>query len=439
MTLQLLRDGILPLTGLVAVGALGFLFARSASAAAWALVAIAVPTTAIVPAVELRVTATGMNLYALDLVTGLMLAIGFTRLFTQRTPSVLAFPLAALSIAFVIHAAWGMAEFGLQAAVNNLRDWLYLLGPLVFGSTAVPRWTRDSFLPLLVGASALAGVALIQIANHGLYGADQFISIGGQMVDARPVTAVGALLIVQCLVISLSAGFARSAVWWPAIASMVAAAVLLQHRTVWIVGFVIAALGYVKWARAAIFTNERAALGAASALLFLTPVAVTLLASSTAFAESAHSATGQNSTLEWRTEGWKSLLEKHDSIQDFLVGIPAGTSLERQINHQIVIQSPHSLYVDSLLTLGTLGPLTFAWLWILIIRRRRNVAIALSVPGAAVVLIVVSDAVFGITNLLGSLQGLLLGMLLQATYRSPRPDRGRTASARLGLRGNPAG
>jgi hypothetical protein len=63
------------------------------------------------------------------------------------------------------------------------------------------------------------------------------------------------------------------------------------------------------------------------------------------------------------------------------------------------------------------------WSWILIVKRRRNVAAVLEVSAVVVVLIVASSALFGIANMLAPLQGLLLGMLLQAAFLAgPRSD-----------------
>ncbi len=357
MTSQLVREGPVLLAGLLAVGALSVLFTRNSSAAAWSLIAAFVVTQAIVPSIALQATQGAITIYALDLVAGIMFAIGVAQLVARANPPSVFLPLAALSVLFTLHVALGIVSFGLQPAVTGARPWLYFIGPLVYASQARPGWTRDSLFPLIAGAGALGVFALVQIARHGLYGANEFIEIGGELVDARPVTASGALLIAQCVLIAAAGRFVRSTLWWIAIACMCAAALLLQHRTVWIVALVAAGVGYVRWARVAIFVNERAAAGAASAILFVAPLVITLAASSSAFAESVSSATGQDSTLEWRTEGWKSLVESHSSTTELLVGVPAGTSLERRLGDQVATESPHSVYVDSLLSFGILGPL----------------------------------------------------------------------------------
>lgn len=427
LTGGILGDAPVLLAALLAVAGLSILFVRSTSAAIWSLVAAFVTTQAIVPPLDLEVTAGGLSLHALDLIAGLMFAIGLTRLLTQPTPVALSLPLLSLSVLYIIHVAWGAATLGLQLAVNSSRLWLYLLGPLVYCVQAHVSWSRKSFLPLICGAGAMAAFALAQIARNGLHGAAEFIYIGGQLVDARPVNAAGALVIVQCLLIAVAGRFVRSLPWLMVVASLGAAVLLLQFRTVWIVALLVGAVAYARWARVAINRNERAAALAASAVLLISPVVVTLVASSSAFTESIESARGQESTLGWRTASWGSLIEAHSSPQEVALGLPSGTSLARRIDDVIATQSPHSLYVDSLLSFGIFGPVAVVWLWMLIVRRRHHAAAVLQLSSVAVVLLVASQAVFGITNMLGPLQGVLLGMLLQAAWITRQDDREGTA------------
>src|SRR5262249_3596141 len=162
--------------------------------------------------------------------------------------------------------------------------------------------------------------ALANIAQHGLYAADEYITVGGEFIDARPVMAKGALLIVQCVFIALAVRFARPSILWFAVATMGAAALLLQYRTIWIVPLVVAVIASTKWARIAIFANRRAALGAVSALLFAAPVVLGLMVSSSAFAKSVDSATAKGNTLDWRWKSWTALLDAHSSLQDRILG-----------------------------------------------------------------------------------------------------------------------
>lgn len=428
MLQPLLLEGALLTAAVIVVVALAILFTRSATAAAWTLVAVFAASEAIVPPLGLQATSGGLTVYAMDVVVAVMFAIGLSRLFSRPNPSVVRWPLGVLSALFVFHAVWGIANFGLQAGVNGSRAWFYLVGPLVFASQAAPAWTRKSFTPLIVGATALSLFALYSLGRHGLHGANEFITVRGELVDARPVMAKGALLIVQCMLLAMAVRFARPGVLWIAVASMASAAVLLQYRTIWIVALVVAVIAYVNWARIAIVINERAALVAACAVLVVTPAVVALTVSSSAFGESVDSATAQDSTFEWRWKSWTLLLAAHDSAQDRVLGLPAGTPLERRIGNIVWDQSPHNIYVDALLSLGALGVVTLIYLWVVVLRRRRRAALALGVTGTLVGVIVFSQVIFGITNMLDPAQGLLLGMLLQAAFAT-LPDAQRDGTA----------
>lgn len=429
MTPDLAVLGLFLLAGLITVVGLGFVFARSSSAAAWVLVTVFAVTEGIVPPLELQVTLGSLTVYGMDVVAMPMLVIGVARLLSHPHPRWISVSLAALCALFAIHLLSGAAAFGLQAAVTSARPWLYLLGPLMYASQARISWRRESFRPLIVGAVAMAGFALFHFAQYGVHSANTYIDIRGEFLDARPVASDGSLLIIQCALIAVSARFVRSLPWWVAVASMGIAVVLLQHRTIWVVAALTGVVAYVRWARVSIFSNERAALAATSALLFVGPVAVALTVSSNAFAESVGSATGASSTLAWRTDSWETLISSHHAPEEVLVGVPAGTSLERRIGDTVATQSPHSVYVDAFLSFGTLGPLILVGLWILVIRRRRHVASALGVSSVVVALLIVSQALYGITNMLAPVEGLLLGMMLHAAYLTSRPDRSQRASS----------
>jgi hypothetical protein len=400
----------------IVIVALAALFARSAIAAVWTLVAVFVVSEAIVPPVGLQVTAGGVTVYAMDVVVTVMFAIGLWRLVTRSNPPEIVLPLALLSGLLAMHMLWGVASFGLQTGVNGSRSWLFVIGTLVFASQAEPAWTRRSFTPLIAAATALSIVALVSIAHYGLHPANDYIMVRGEFVDARPVAAKGSLLMVQCLLLLPVVRPVRPPFLWLAFGSMALAIALLQYRTVWIVAIVVVTIAYLRWARVAIFTNQRAALTAASIVLVLAPVAAGFTVSSSAFGQSVNSATEQDSTLQWRWKSWTSLLAQHSSAQDRVLGLPAGSPLERRIGNTVSTVSPHDLFVDALLTLGVLGVLALGYLFVGIVRRRHRVALALAIPSGLVVVLVFSQLIFGITEMLDPVQGVLLGMLLQAAH-----------------------
>jgi len=404
---------ILLLTALLAVVAVGFLFARSPSGAAWGLVLAFVATQALVTPLKLEASVMGYSLYVLDPITAIMLVVGVLGLLQGDHPRSLSIPLMTLSALLVLHVVWGMTTVGMQTAVTAARPWLYVVGPLVYASQATPPWTRVSFRPLIFGAAALSAYLMFWIAQNGFRGANMEVGDGSQ---SRALTGVGALLILFCLLIAVSARFTRSPGSWWLVALMGTGVVLAQYRTVWLIAVISIAVAYIGWARLAIFANERAALSAASVVLLATPVAVALAASSSALGYSARTSVGADTTLTWRFESWRGALEAHHSAQDLLLGVPAGISYARRIGGQIATVSVHSFYLDALLFFGALGLAILVYLGIRIIKLRYEASAALGVSPATVVLIVTATAIFGITTMLGAVQGLLLGMLLQGAF-----------------------
>ena len=426
---------VLALSAFAVVLAAGVLFARSPEAAAWVLVLGFVATQAMVSPLATGATVMGYSIYALDPVTSVMLVIGVLGLVQRPCPRALSFPLLSLSALLLLHVAWGAATIGLQAAVTVARPWLYVVGPLVYAAQAVPRWTRESFRPLIFGAIVLSGYVVVWIAQNGLRGANTYIEQGGDLLESRALTGVGVLFVLFCVMIAVSGHFVRSAPWWWTIALMGGAVVLAQYRTVWIVAALSIAVAYVHWARRAIFSNEEAALGAASAILLALPFAAALAVSSTAFGYSARTSVGANTTLTWRFESWRGALESHHSIQDLLLGLPAGTEIAREIGGVVTTHSVHSLYLDALFFFGMAGVLCLLYIGLQIVRFRHAASAALGISPTIVALVVVGTAIFGLTTMLGAVEGLLLGMLLQGAslgMRAPAPSMARHVVATRG-------
>ncbi len=434
---SLIEVAFLLTAALVVCGA-WLLFAHSPAAASWVLVAAFIATEGIQPGLTLVTTVGGYSVHGLDVVAFVMLGVGVVRLVSRNRPAWMSPGLVLIAVLFVAHLLWGAMEFGPQTAVNWLRPWLYFISPLVYAAYAVPQWTRASFRPLLAGAAFLSIYAFVRIADVGLHGANVRTEIGGQLFyDTRPVTGVAALFMLQCVIVAVSARFITSQFWLVAVLTISAAIVFVQFRTVWAIALITLAIAYVKWARGAIFANERVALGVAAVVLMLVPVAVASAASSSSLEHSVESTTAQDSTLRWRTESWRRLIEAHSSPAEIALGVPAGTPLAREVNGQIRTESPHSVYVDSWLSFGILGPVLVLWLGVGLYRRRRRVADAYGLSSLVVGLLMVGQAIFAITTMFGPVQGLLTGMLLQASAldrssESDPPD-GDVASASGGV------
>ena len=417
MHLELLLPLLFLATALVLTVGLGLIFARSTTAGVVILTAAYIVSQGIAERMHLQVTVGGFTIYALDVISALMLGIGLVRLFGPDVPSGLSRPLFILVALLGLHLIWGASQFGLQTAVTSGRDWLNVLAALVFTATALPRWDSRSFRPLLLGALVLCVYAFTFIARYGIHGANTALVIDGRLsFDSRPVTGTAALLMVQCALILATARAFRSSFWLVALVTMCATVALVQFRTVWLIAAAALGIAYVQWARRAIFTNRHAALVAASLIALAAPVAAYAAASSASLEYSVQSATGKDSTLTWRTESWSALLSEHDSPTDIVLGLPTGTSLARVIDGQLVDRSPHNIYIDSYLAFGIAGTLVLVWLGVVLVRRRHTIAAVLDLTPSIVVLLVLAEALFGVTTMFGPVQGVLTGILLQAAF-----------------------
>ena len=231
MHLELALTLLFLATALVLTVGLGLIFARSTTAGIVILTAAYIVSQGIAERMHLQVTVGGFTIYALDVISALMLGIGLVRLFGPDVPSGLSRPLFILVALLGLHLIWGASQFGVQTAVTSGRDWLNVLAAIVFTATAVPRWDSRSFRPLVLGALVLCVYAFTFIARYGLHGANTALVIDGRLsFDSRPVTGTAALLMVQCVLILATARAFRSSFWLVALVTM-CATVSYTHLT----------------------------------------------------------------------------------------------------------------------------------------------------------------------------------------------------------------
>jgi hypothetical protein len=86
------------------------------------------------------------------------------------------------------------------------------------------------------------------------------------------------------------------------------------------------------------------------------------------------------------------------------------------IDGQLVDRSPHNIYIDSYLAFGIVGTLVLIWLGVVLVKRRHTIADVLDLTPSIVVLLVLAEALFGVTTMFGPVQGVLTGILLQAAF-----------------------
>ncbi len=93
---------------------------------------------------------------------------------------------------------------------------------------------------LIAGGALLTALAIPYFLIEGVSSASGQITRDGQLVNWRPIVAAGGLLIVQGAVLAVALGWPsrRTAICFAAIAGIVT--LLLQHRTLWVAGLLVA-------------------------------------------------------------------------------------------------------------------------------------------------------------------------------------------------------
>ncbi len=325
------------------------------------------------------------------------------------------------------HLTWGIAEFGVQSAVNHSRDWIPIVSGIVYGAT-VRTWDRRLPTAFIATGSLLAVLSLIGIVRHGLFEANQFILVNGELVDARPVISLSVLVMLQGLIFLVARGRITALTVGLAVLLMSGVA-LVQYRTLWIVALVCLMLGCLFLAGRFRSTNERMVYFGTGAALIALPFVAFAVAQVGSYQQSVQSATGASSTLAWRVDAWKVLLSRHSSPFDVVFGTPSGTSREIDVGGRVTNLSAHNLYVEALLLFGVIGILALCALWAMALAHRNETAEQLGVAAPAILIIIVSQILVSLTHIPDQVQGLLLGsMLSMACLGCERsPSRARVA------------
>ena len=266
-----------------------------------------------------------------------------------------------LLIAFGLLVVWsimrGAGPFGAPAAINEARTVLRFFGAALYFSTIEPRRELlDRIGKLwLFAAVVLSALAIMR------WGA---LAAGvAQGMLASATGGVRVLTASETLVIAIGAFLA-----FPMLAdrqrnltrflgpAMLVVVVLLQHRSVWVVGAV--GTTYLLFRQRTLAKHALTALVAAVAVLAVLVSTVFYDEEAAATEQLAQSAQSTG-TWEWRVAGWTALLRDAgpDGPEEFLAGRPFGTGWERRIGPLggTIDVSPHNYYITLSLRVGLLG------------------------------------------------------------------------------------
>lgn len=362
----------------------------------------------------------GFNVGVVDLsygVLGVAAAARYVRGARIADQHVILFLLLLVTLASI---ARGMGEFGAGPAINEARRFVHLSSGVGYLATVPPsgEWRDRLGNWLLFLAAGFAVLAMGRwLANAGGLTGGVF----GEGNDLRTVASDEALFILQGAVVALSSP--RRDLRWlrPLGGVFLAVTVLLQHRTVWVLGIVVIAVFVLRNRQ----LSRQLAVGvvlAAVAMSFFTFIVLAATEGADVEQQLAESATATN-TFEWRYEGWRALFTERDpEAADLLFGTPFGAGWERRIGGHIVDATPHNFLIETYLRLGFVG-LTALMVWhgrmLHRLRRRRMERSFLS--DETLLLLTTALLVYYLTYAPGPEQTILLGILTAASARTPVP------------------
>lgn len=376
------------------------------------LAALWIVTVALSRSVTVSVVASGVQIYPVDLLALIMAAIGTTRLLKSGLTTLGSRLTLLLMTLFVLYVSRGIVEVGVQTAINSARGPFYFLAAIAYAASVPGGWDARIWKVFSITGLLLASLAVPFWLTGGLGSAGEMGMHNGELVTSRPIVAAGALVILQAAILFL-------ALRWPSkrLASLAAmwcvvVLVLLQHRTLWVAGLLVAAVGIVWWLLTLDRRHERAAVATIGIMIPLLPIAAGAFLATGPLVRSTGTAVGTNSTLNWRVTGWEELLKAHHSVAQLTVGEPSGASINRSIDQQTVDVSAHNEFVESYLRFGILGFLTLIWIGLLLRFKRGRVASGIGLTRQAVGLLLLAQFISCITYSLDAIQGIITGALL---------------------------
>lgn len=416
---QLLADPELAfhlLCGVVLLVALGLVVhVRPAWGVALFVALAATSTDLRTPLFAPVLSAGGLQLGLIDALATVMLLSAGCRIAVGRGPR--GAPLAAICVLaglLAVNLLRGTVGFGLQLAVNEARSWIYLLAAVTFCAT-VPvrnaRWWTTVGLSYCVW---MVGWTVAGLRATGLRPVTSYVELSGELIDPRPVTAAAAVVLAQIMLVSIAVRTRRRDALVAAV--LMVTLIALQHRTVWFAalgGLAYLGIGALRDGGRGRLAATLAGAAAATGTLVLLLSGV---AQRSAVALSAENVTASDNTFAWRVTGWVDLLQHRTTVVGVLIGHPFGQGFRRVVGGQVVVVSPHSHYVETVLRFGLLGMVASIVLVGLAWRDVRRLGPAVRAPRSVLIVLVI----FAIAYRCDPIQGIFLGTLLGLC---PQPER----------------
>ena len=361
---------------------------------------------------DLSVTVSTTRVFLLDILAGVLLVTAVIRALLQRRWDLGRILVFVLVVLLAIHIGRGVVELGLQTGVNNGRSWTYFVAALAYAATLREFPGTVLWKLVIVAGLILAAIAVPYFFVDGIKSASGQIVHNGDLINWRPVTAAGALMILQAAILMVGLGWPSRSLAIPLASALALILVLLQQRTIWVAGVALLLIAAV-WAVASRPQHRRAALAGLAALVAAVLVFVGVAAVvGGAFWDSITEPASKQSTLIWRTDGWGELIRANDAPSQILTGNPAGRGFERVLDLEAVDVQAHNEYVDAYVRFGIVGALVIICLWVLMLLRWRQAGTGSELGGRLALLLVVTQIAFTLTYALDVSQGIVAGALV---------------------------
>lgn len=357
-----------------------------------------------------------ISIYPMDIISLILFLLGLINLFRKRIKiNVSEGALVLLAVIFVCSLLVGLIQFGPEKAVNNARNTMYFLSVTMFCSTLAYSNQRIKSLFKVWGWAAFI-LCLIVFVRWGLVASgfsDQYNwgSVSG--LSVRVIQASPTLFLLQTLIILLIYRLnSASSSFGNAFAIILAIAViLLQHRTVWVIGLFVFAVLFV-W-----FSRFRRTVFTSAPLLIVGIVLFTAFSGANIVNSIQMSATSMNN-FAWRLESWRVLLNQlsWNSPLIILFGHPYGTGMARYMFGGILTTvQAHNYYVQLIWDLGILGLLSCLVMYLALLRISWK-SMHIDWKNRIFFLLLFSQLLFCITYSPSFEQGIFLGMAI-SLYR----------------------
>ncbi|MBU1425988.1 MAG: hypothetical protein KKH12_08675 [Gammaproteobacteria bacterium] len=338
----------------------------------------------------------------------------------------------------------GLVQYKSAAGVE-FRSTFYMVVPVLYLMSF--RLSSEQVGKIFMAFYFIAlALVLLAIYRWGAYAIGETGDWFDRHAPLRVLNAAGAMLIAMAMLpgsamwIKLNAQ--RQAMMYT-VPVLLLVVMVLAHRTVWI--STLAALGFAWWLAGSRRKGGQAGLlvpllvGALvlGALFALAPKSVV----TQEFERSVAETQKKNSTIAWRMDSWKALVEDWAAAGPlvWLVGKPFGSGNQRFIESQgqeTKVQA-HSHYV-SLLTRGGLLVL-FSYVVVQVVTVRRLLRGRVETPdwlgGEILALFIVATMVYAIGYGIGSMQAYFMGLAYSLVVQAvPHPSVVRSATAKFVLR-----